>query len=183
MPGVDIAPRLASQVNLWHLQVQAVFAWVKLAAGARQISGDIGAGGKCGAAQVDAKPLQRITLQAHLGATLAVECDEGQGFASDPLPVEVYLGAVTAGQHHVTLVELGNIDLQTRCCTGEEGRVELDMFGTVGAHGIGAAQQQARHQGVETHIYDSQRQVLSKSRHRASLPRAMGIQRRHVLKN
>ena len=145
---VHVAPRLARQVHLRDLQVQAAFAGVELTAGARQVSADPGAAGKraaggiVDAVQVNAQALQGLRFQAQLRGLLAVDGDEGQGFAPDPLAVEVNVSAVAAGQHHVAVVEFGNVDVHAGRATGKEGRVELDLFCTVDANRIGAAAQQ-----------------------------------------
>lgn len=82
----------------------------------------------------------------------------------------MHIGAIAARQDDVALVELGDIDLQARLATRKESRIEFDLFGTLGADGLSAADQQQAMQGpleamtcfyagwrVETHVQHSRK--------------------------
>jgi hypothetical protein len=91
--------------------------------------------------QVDAKPEDGVPFQAHPRRIPALDRDEGQAFAADPLAIEVDIGAVVAWQYDVALAEFRNIDLLAAHAIRKECRVESDLLDTVGGHGTGSAQQ------------------------------------------
>lgn len=83
---VDVAAWLARQVYLRNLQVEATFTRIELAAGAGQVAGDVGTVGKgCCLDAIDdnAKPEQRLGLQAQLGGVMAR--DLGKDRVSRPI--------------------------------------------------------------------------------------------------